>query len=207
MGEGRAFCAGGDVKSMAGRVALSFEHRTAQISEAGSISLLIRNTPKPIIATVNEVTVGAALASPQLAISEWWDVPHASRALCKGGLSEGWGGTWNISRLIGTAKARELYITGKMIETEEALTIGLVNQMGDDADLRSTPLQLAARDCRHATHRARLYQKEPDRSRKNDFSTACELEAMHLVRCTQTEDYQEALLASNEKRPPRFTGN
>jgi 2-(1,2-epoxy-1,2-dihydrophenyl)acetyl-CoA isomerase len=206
-GEGRGFCAGGDVKSMAGRSAVSFEERTALISEAGRVALLMRNTSKPIIAMVNGVAVGAGLG-----LAAACDLRVAARSarfsarFVKVGLSGDWGGSWTVSKLVGSAKARELYFTGKMIEAEEALMIGLVNQVTDDEDLRPETMELAREIAGMPRIALGYIKKNLVAAETSDFATVCELEAVHLARCSQTEDHKEAILSLNEKRAPRFTG-
>src|ERR1700679_2504619 len=61
------------------------------------------------------------------------------------GLSGDWGGTWTLTRLVGTAKARELYFMGDLIGADEALSIGMVNRVADDAELLSTTMTVARR--------------------------------------------------------------
>lgn len=207
-GSGRGFCAGGDVKAMAGRAEVSFEQRVAIVSEGGEISQLMRNTPKPVIAMVNGVAVGAGLG-----IAAACDMRIAgasarfSARFVKVGLSGDWGGTWTLPRLIGTAKARELYFTGAMIDAEEALKIGLVNRVVEDAQLLDETMVIA-RDIASNPRIALGYiKKNLIAAETSDFEAACALEALHLARCAQTQDHKEALLAFSEKRPPHFSGS
>src|ERR1700733_6996698 len=145
-GAGRGFCAGGDVKTMGGRSAKVFEERAAGILQSGRVPMLMHNTPKPIIGMINGVAVGAGLS-----MAAACDIRVAARSarfgtgFIKIGLSGDWGGTWTVTRLVGTAKARELYFLGDMIDADEALRIGLVNRVADDAALLETTMALARR--------------------------------------------------------------
>lgn len=207
-GAGKGFCAGGDVKSMAGRSVVSFEERNTIVSEAGDIAHKMRNTSKPIIAMVNGVAVGAGLG-----IAACCDMRIAGEAarfsarFVKVGLSGDWGGTWTLPRLIGTAKARELYFTGAMVEAQEALRIGLVNRVVGDAQLHEETLELAREIAANPRIALGYIKKNLIAAETSDFPTACALEAIHLARCSQTEDHKEALFAYNEKRRPVFTGH
>jgi len=207
-GAGRGFCAGGDVKAMADRSAVSFEQRVAIVSEGGEISHLIRNTPKPVIAMVNGVAVGAGLGIA--ACCDMRIAGHSARfsaRFVKVGLSGDWGATWTLPRLIGAAKARELYFTGAMIDAQEALKIGLVNRTVEDAQLLDETMAMA-RDIASSPRIALGYIKRNlIAAETSDFEAACALEALHLTRCAQTQDHREALLAFSEKRSPKFTGS
>jgi len=206
-GAGRGFCAGGDVKTMGDRNARGFEHRAAGIAQSGKIPMLMHTTPKVIIGMINGVAVGAGMA---MALA--CDMRIAARSarfgtgFIKIGLSGDWGGTWSLTRLVGTARARELYFTGDMIDADKALSIGLVNQVAEDADLRETTMALARRIA--AMPRIALgYTKHTlYAAETGDFTTVMDLEAFHQARCTQTEDHREAIAAFKEKRRPAFKG-
>jgi len=207
-GAGRGFCAGGDVKAMVGRSALSFEQRVAIVSQGGEISLLMRNTPKPIIAMVNGVAVGAGLgiaAACDMRIAG--ESARFSARFVKVGLSGDWGGTWTLPRIVGTAKARELYFTGAMIDAPEALKIGLVGRIVEDAHLLSETMLLARGIASNPKIALGYIKKNLVAAETSDFETACALEALHLARCAQTHDHAEALLAFSEKRSPNFVGS
>src|SRR3954451_18663083 len=142
-GSGRGFCAGGDVKTMAGRSARVFEERAEGIRQSNRIPMLMHTTPKVIIGMVNGVAGGAGLS-----MAAACDLRIAARSarfgtgFIKIGLPGDWGGTWTITRLIGTAKARELFFTGDIIGAEEALRIGLVNKVVDDAELQHMTMEM-----------------------------------------------------------------
>jgi 2-(1,2-epoxy-1,2-dihydrophenyl)acetyl-CoA isomerase len=206
-GAGRGFCAGGDVKTMGSRSARVFEERAAGVLQSGRIALLMHNTAKPIIGMINGVAVGAGLS-----MAAACDIRVAARSarfgtgFIKIGLSGDWGGTWTLTRLVGTAKARELFFTGDIIDAEEAYRIGLINKVVDDADLLATTMALAHRIAA-LPHVALGYTKKNLAVAETaDFVTSLETEAFNQARCSQMEDHREAVVAFKEKRKPVFTG-
>jgi 2-(1,2-epoxy-1,2-dihydrophenyl)acetyl-CoA isomerase len=206
-GAGRGFCAGGDVKTMGSRSAKVFEERAAGILQSGRVPMLMHNTAKPIIGMINGVAVGAGLG-----MAAACDVRVAARSarfgtgFIKIGLSGDWGATWTLTRLVGTAKARELFFTGDMIDADEALRIGLVNKVVDDAELLTTTMAMARRIA-SMPHLALGYTKRNlAAAETGDFISCLDMEAFNQARCSQMEDHREAVQAFKEKRKPVFTG-
>jgi 2-(1,2-epoxy-1,2-dihydrophenyl)acetyl-CoA isomerase len=207
-GAGRGFCAGGDVKTMGNRSAKVFEERAGGIQQSNRIPMLMHTTPKPIIGMINGVAVGAGLS-----MAAACDLRVAARSarfgtgFIKLGLSGDWGGTWTLTRLIGTAKCREMFFTGDMIDADEAHRIGLVNKVADDADLYETTMTMARRIA-SMPHVALGYTKKNlAAAETGDFATSLDMEAFNQARCSQMEDHREAVRAFKEKRKPLFTGN
>ena len=206
-GAGRGFCAGGDVKTMANRSARGFEERAAGIAQSGRIPMLMHNTPKVIIGMINGVAVGAGLS-----MAAACDLRIAARSarfgtgFIKIGLSGDWGGTWTLTRLVGTAKARELFFTGDMIDADEAHRIGLVNQVADDTQLLATTLTLAHRIAAMPRIALGYTKRNLAVAETGDFQTSLDMEAFNQARCSQLEDHREAVQAFKEKRKPIFQG-
>jgi 2-(1,2-epoxy-1,2-dihydrophenyl)acetyl-CoA isomerase len=195
------------VKSMGSRSAKVFEERAAGIAQSGRIPMLMHTSPKPIIGMINGVAVGAGLS-----MAAACDIRIAARSarfgtgFIKIGLSGDWGGTWTLTRLVGTAKARELFFTGDMIDAEEAHRIGLVNKVVDDGDLAAATMTLAHRIAA-MPHVALGYTKRNLAvAETGDFATSLDMEAFNQARCSQMEDHREAVQAFKEKRKPVFTG-
>jgi 2-(1,2-epoxy-1,2-dihydrophenyl)acetyl-CoA isomerase len=158
-GAGRGFCAGGDVKTMANRASQGFEERVEGLRRMHKLPLLLRALPKIVIAMVNGPAVGAGLG---LAMA--CDLRIAGRSARFGtgfagvGYSGDFGGSWSLTRLVGTAKARKLYFLGDVIDASAALSIGLVNRVVEDAGLHD--------DTRHAHRRGpasslRIHETQP----------------------------------------------
>jgi len=206
-GSGRGFSSGGDVKSMGERSAAGFEPRAAGIQFSNQIPKLMRTIPKTVIAMVNGVAVGAGL-SMALAC----DLRIAARSarfgtgFLKIGLSGDWGGTWTLTRLVGTAKARELYLLGDMIGADEALAIGMVNKVAEDTELLATTMAIARRIADLPQIAVGYTKRNLHAAETGDFQTVLDLEAFNQARCSQTEDHREAVRAFAEKRKPVFQG-
>ncbi len=206
-GAGRAFSSGGDVKSMGDRAAQGFEMRARGLQFSGSIPMAIRKHPKVVIGMVNGVAAGAGMS-----LSMACDLRIAGKsarfttAFLKIGLSGDWGGTWTLTRLVGTAKARELFLMPDMISADEALKLGIVNRLAEDADLRSATMDIARRiadmpPVAVAAIKRNLFSAETD-----SFAETLDKEAYNQARCSQTEDHREAVAAFKEKRKPVFKG-
>jgi 2-(1,2-epoxy-1,2-dihydrophenyl)acetyl-CoA isomerase len=206
-GAGRAFCSGGDVKGMGERAAAGYEARARGIQFSNSIPMAMRRHPKVIIGMVNGVAAGAGMS-----LSLACDMRVAGRsarfttAFLKIGLSGDWGGTWTLTRLVSTAKARELYFLSDMISAEEAAGLGIVNRVVDDDALLGTTMDMARRIAAMppvavAGAKRNLFSAETD-----SFATTLDMESYNQARCSQTEDHREAVAAFKEKRRPVFRG-
>jgi 2-(1,2-epoxy-1,2-dihydrophenyl)acetyl-CoA isomerase len=206
-GAGRGFCAGGDVKSMADRNARGFEHRAAGIRQSGQIALQMTQTPKVIIGMINGVAVGAGLSMAlacdmRLAASS----ARFGTGFTKIGLSGDWGGSWTLTKLVGTAKARELFFTGDMIDAAEAQSIGMVNRVVADAELQHATMELARKIAAMPRLALAYSKRNLNASETVTFPELLDLEAFNQARCSQSEDHREAVQAFKEKRRPTFSG-
>src|SRR5438067_6666318 len=146
-GAGRAFCAGGDVKRMAEEpIARSTQEDVARLRGRMEVSRLLHEIPKPTIAMVNGAAAGAGLA---MALA--CDMRFAGQsarfvtAFAKVGFSGDFGGSYFLSKLVGTGKARELYYTAEPVDAAQALALGLVNRVVPDGTLAEVTMEFAAR--------------------------------------------------------------
>jgi len=145
-GAGRAFCAGGDVKDMAegGGERRSAAEATTHLRSRMEVSRILHELPKPTIAMINGPAAGAGLA---LALACDLRIAGTSArlvtAFVKVGFSGDFGGSYFLTRLVGTAKARELYFTGRPVDADEALSLGLVNRVVPDKELAGVTMELA----------------------------------------------------------------
>ncbi|MGH9086725.1 MAG: enoyl-CoA hydratase [Acidimicrobiales bacterium] len=213
-GAGTAFCAGGDVKEMAGSSAAGMwgggslagaAHRQRLNQRATSGRLW--QMPKPTIAAVGGPAAGAGLS---LALS--CDLRYASTgavlttAFAKVGLAGDYGGTWLLTRLVGTAKARELYYFSERLGAEEAVRLGLVHDVFE-ADALEGEVMTRAHQLAEGPAVAYRYMKENlNRAINGELVECMDLEVTHHFATARTEDHQEAARAFVEKRAPRFQG-
>jgi 2-(1,2-epoxy-1,2-dihydrophenyl)acetyl-CoA isomerase len=206
-GAGRAFSSGGDVKSMGERSARGYEARARGIQFSNSIPMAMRKHPKVIIGMVNGVAAGAGMS-----MSLACDLRIAGKsarfttAFLKIGLSGDWGGTWTLTRLVGTAKARELFLLPDMVPADEALKLGIVNRVVEDADLRSATMEIARRIADMPQVAVAGIKRNLFAAETESFASVLDHEAFNQARCSQTEDHREAVAAFKEKRKPVFKG-
>ena len=207
-GAGRGFCAGGDVKGMAeGSSQLGVPDAVQRLRGRMEVSRLLHEIPKPTIAMVNGPAAGAGLA---MALA--CDLRVASEsarfitAFVKVGFSGDFGGSYFLSKLIGTGKARELYYTGESMDASQALALGVVNEVVPDFELLDTTMALARRLADGPRVALGLMKRNFNAAEYGSLSELLDLEALHQVQTSKTEDHQEAARAFVEKRPPIFKG-
>ncbi len=167
----------------------------------------MRNCPKVIIAAINGPVAGAGLG---LALA--CDLRVAAKsarfgtAFVRIGYSGDYGGTWSLTRLVGTAKARELYLLGDVIDAEEAHRLGMVNRLVEDERLKEEAMAMARRIADGPRVALTYIKKNLFAAETEPFQTVLDLEAEHQARCAFTEDHKEAVAAFVEKRRPVFKG-
>jgi enoyl-CoA hydratase/carnithine racemase len=208
VGAGRAFCSGGDTKRMAedGRLP-SPEERKRALRGEHEIPAALHRLPKPTLAALSGPAAGAGLAlalACDLRIAA--ESAFVTTAYARLGLSGDYGGSWFLSRLVGTAKARELYFTADRIDARECERIGLVNRVVPDAELPKEALAWAKRIAAGPPIALRLMKDNLNRAQTEPLEALLELEAERMVEGAQTEDYLEAVAAFSEKRAPLFKG-
>ncbi len=205
-----AFCAGGDVKAMAEDKefhAGPMEQRAQTLRGLMECSRWLHEMPKPTIAMVNGAAAGAGLSMAMAC-----DMRIAGQsakfttAFARVGYSGDFGGSYFLTRLVGTAKARELYFTAAKIDADEALGLGLVNKVTADADLHATTLEMAENLAAGPTVAYRYMKRNMNAALGLSLSQVMDMEALHHTRTGETEDHREAARAFVEKRPPVFKG-
>jgi 2-(1,2-epoxy-1,2-dihydrophenyl)acetyl-CoA isomerase len=207
-GAGRAFCAGGDVKSMAeGGERRSPAEATAHLRSRMEVSRILHELPKPTIAMINGPAAGAGLA---FALACDLRIAGASArlvtAFVRVGFSGDFGGSYFLTRLVGTAKARELYFTGRPVDAEEALSLGLVNRLVPDDQLATVTMELAQSLAHGPAIALSLMKRNMNCAESGGLAELLDMEAAHQVRTGRTEDHREAAKAFVEKRAPIFRG-
>jgi 2-(1,2-epoxy-1,2-dihydrophenyl)acetyl-CoA isomerase len=209
-GAGGAFCAGGDVKGFAART----EHRDGfdrrlQLQQYAHQQTALRlwRMPKPTIAVLPGAAAGAGL-SLALACDLRYAADSAllTTAFAQVGLAGDFGGTWFLTQLVGTARARELYYFSERLGADQAERLGLVNAVFPAERLQEEAM-VRARRLADGPRLAYRYMKENlNRAVQGDVVECLDLEAVHHLRTFDTDDHREAARAFVEKRPANFTG-
>ena len=212
-GAGRGFCAGGDITAMrdrnegGGGPAPSIEERVAGLRRGEEASRMLHEMPKVTIAAVNGPAAGAGLSVAMACdIRIASDAARLGTAFAKVGFSGDYGGTWSLTRLVGSAKARELYFLADIIGADEALRIGLVNRVVPAASFRDEVHSLASRIANGPTVAYSYMKANLNAAITHEFSELLDREAWGQTMTGRTEDHREAVKAFLEKRPPTFKG-
>ena len=212
-GAGRAFCAGGDVKGMAEAPrgertsAPSLTGNVENLRRQEEISRLLYEMPKPTIAALNGHAVGAGLSvalSADLRIAS--EQAKLGTAFARVGFSGDFGGTWLLQRLVGPAKAKELYFLGEILNAEQALALGLVTKVVPHDSLMDEAMALAHRLAAGPTLALGRMKDNFAFGATNTFGDTLTREAHNMTLSGGTEDHKNAARAFVEKREPVFTG-
>ena len=209
-GAGRGFCAGGDVKAMAeGResAGTTLEEKAQGLRSRMEVSRWLHEMPKPTIAMVRGAAAGAGLSlalACDLRVAG--DSARFATAFARVGYSGDFGGSWFLTQLVGTAKARELYLTADIVDAQQALALGIVNRVVPDVRLEDETMALAARLARGPRIAYRYMKRNFNAAESGTLKDLLDLEAWHHTRCGMTEDHREAAKAFVEKREPVFRG-
>src|SRR5271170_2748672 len=207
-GAGRAFCAGGDVKSMAGgSVERNMDEAVTHLRGRMEVSRLLHEIPKPTIAMVNGPAAGAGMS---LALA--CDLRIAGKsarfvtAFANIGFSGDFGGSYFLSKLLGTGKARELYYTAEPLDAAQALALGVVNRVVADSDLVETTMGLARKFAKGPRIALALMKQNFNAAETGTLAQLLDLESRRQIETGRTDDHKEAARAFLEKRAPFFTG-
>ncbi len=212
-GAGGAFCAGGDVKGMAQRnesgEAEPIDQAIArQRRNQRAISGLLHSMPKPTIAAIPGAAAGAGLSIALACdLRVMADSAFMTTAFAKVGFSGDYGGTYFLTKLVGAAKAREMYFLSDRVDAAEALRLGLANRVVPADALLAEAQALAVRLA--AGPRVALAYMKENLNRAfsgGDMDDCLDLEATHHVHCGLTDDHKDAARAFVEKRAPLFKG-
>lgn len=205
-GAGRGFCSGADLADATeSGQPVDFGHILR--STYNPLITRMRCLPKPIIAAVNGVAAGAGM-SLVLACDLRLAAESASflQAFVKIGLVPDSGSTWLLPRLVGLTRAMDLMLSGRKVNAQEALAMGLVNRVVPDADFADTTAALA-RDYASAPTRAIGYIKQAvEYALDHSLEAVLEKEAVLQELAGKTADHAEGTAAFLEKRPPQFKG-
>lgn len=205
-GEGRAFCAGDDLKETAKGHGGIAEIRQF-VRDIQQVTVDIKTMRKPVIAAVHGYALGGgcelALGCDLIVAAEdaRFGFPETGVGLFVTG-----GVTHFLPRAVGLAKAKELIMTGEYIDGREAARLGLVNRAVPKDEVPATAEALAKKIMGKAPLGIELAKTALEAGVQTDLTTAMALETEGTITCFLSEDAQEAAQAFVEKRPPRFSG-
>ena len=207
-GAGDAFCSGGDLSTVEPDDSVPVYERKAFLTDrVHRIAYALEDLDKPVVAAVNGVAVGAGMDMALMCDMRFMArSARMSEGYVKVGLVPGDGGAYWLPRLVGTAKAMELLLTGDFVDAEEALRIGLVNRIHDDENLMQETLAFAERLATGPPLITRMIKRAVYQSARSDLRTSLDLISSHMAVVQSTHDHKEAFNARREGRPPRFEG-
>lgn len=205
-GAGRAFCAGADVKYLTQLIETRSLDEAVALVEAGRrVAAAIRGMTKPVIAAINGPAAGGganlALACDLRIASENASIGQTFNRI---GLHPDWGGTYTVPRLVGPARAAELFFFAEMVPAAEAERIGLINRVVPQDELMPTARDWATRLARKPALPLRLAKEAIQRSLASTFDEMLDYETAAQTACFESSDALEGVRAFVEKREPRF---
>lgn len=206
---GNSFCAGADTGQLAGNAQKTpLEARDRMSAVAHKLVRTVSRLQKPVIAAVNGAAVGGGMD-----ISLMCDVRIASASArfaetyAKVGLLPGVGGAWFLPRIVGTATALDLFWTGRWVDAEEALSLGIVNRVYADDEFAEAARSYATQVAAAAPLSVRSIKKLVYQGLQTGLDVHLDALAAELAIVRTSDDHKEALAAMKEKRAPRFKGS
>ena len=215
-GAGRGFCAGGDVKMMfqqneakgAGAEGAGLENMAYDIRKMMETCELLHEMPKPTIAMLRGPTAGGGMG-----IALACDLRFAAddlimtTAFALVGVSGDSSCSYFLTQLVGPAKAKELFFTAKQLNAQQALEVGLVNQVVSGDELEEKTLKITNQLANGPTIAFNYIKRNINAAAAGTaLKEVLNLEALHMVRTMGTEDHKRAAKAFVEKRQPTFEG-
>jgi 2-(1,2-epoxy-1,2-dihydrophenyl)acetyl-CoA isomerase len=220
-GTGSAFCTGADIRTMGApdpgdAIAREFgetplwqaaEARTDRLKHMASASLLLHAMGKPTIAKLRGPAAGMgfsmALACDfRIAADNAYFISSFARI----GTSGDYGGSYFLTQLVGPSRAKEVYMFSDRVPAAQALALGMVNRLVADDELDAATDAFALRLAQGPAMAYRYIKQNIHAAANRSAEEVFDLEARNMIRCRLSEDCQEALLAFQQKREPRFEG-
>jgi enoyl-CoA hydratase/carnithine racemase len=203
-GGGKVFAAGADIKEMAD---MSYADMAARAGALSSAFDAIARIPKPAVAAINGFALGGGC---ELALACDWRVVAQDAKLgqpeMKLGVIPGAGGTQRLSRLIGPARAKDVVFSGRMVEAEEALRIGLADRVVPAAEVYEQAVAMVRPYVGGPAQALRAAKLAIDGGLSRDLASGLAWESELFASLFATEDKREGMAAFVEKRKPTFTG-
>ncbi|MDT0203937.1 enoyl-CoA hydratase-related protein [Nocardioides sp. AE5] len=207
-GAGSAFCSGGDLGWLAAEPDASVDQLRARMLPFYRAWLSIRRLEVPTIAAINGPAIGAGLC-----VALACDIRYAADTARMGapfvhlGLHPGMASTYLFDDVVGRAVARDLLLTGRIVDAEEAMRLGLVSQVIAADGFDDAVLEAASRVAAAAPVATRLTKLALAGAGHRDLESALQWEALAQPVTMATADLHEGIAAAKEKRTPRFSGS
>jgi enoyl-CoA hydratase len=199
----KAFIAGADISEFAGMTA----HAQKLVMQTMRVFNVAEDFPKPVIAAINGFCLGGGC---ELALA--CDLRIASVKAKLGqpeinlGIIPGGGGTQRLTRLVGEGKSMELILTGKVISADEALAIGLVNEVVAPEELMRRVMEVAQQIAAKSPIALQAAKEAVKTAARANLRAGLEREIDLFALCFASEDKEEGVQAFLEKRTPEFKG-
>ena len=206
-GEGTAFCSGGNTGWIASEPEAEVDHLRSRMMAFYRAWLSIRELEVPTIAAVNGHAIGAGLC-----VALACDIRYAAAGARLGapflklGMHPGMAATYLLPQVVGDANARELLLTGRTVEAEEARQLGLVSRVFDATEFDARVDEIATGVAATAPIPSRYTKVALRDGGHRDFESCVQWEALAQPVTLATADLQEGIAAAREKRPPQFRG-
>ena len=204
-GAGKAFCSGGDIVEMCDRVDQTPEQRKNEIYQrVQRIPLALEDLDKPVIAVVNGVATGAGLDLALMCDMRFAAAgARFAETYLKVGLVPGAGGTHFLPRLVGTAKALEMFLTAEFVDSGEALALGLVNKVFPDDTLQAEVEKIVAKIVAGPSWAMRATKRAIYQGMRSDLRTNLDLISSHYAVATSLPEHRDAVSAFAGNRTSR----
>lgn len=193
-GEGqKAFSAGADIEYMSD---ISADDSVEYAKLGQLLTATVELVKQPTIAAINGFALGGGCElamSCDIRIAA--DISKLGQPEVSIGIPPGWGGTQRLMRIVGIAKAKELVYTGKMIKADEALKIGLVNEVVPLADLAAAAEAMAAQIATNSVMGVRMSKVAINKGRNADLDTGLSIELLAWRNCFTHPDRKERMTA------------
>ena len=198
------FAAGADIKEMAD---LSYQDMLAASAGLQDSFTAVARIPQPTIAAVEGYALGGGC---ELALCCDLRIAGAGAKLGQPetllGIIPGAGGTQRLPRLVGVSRAKDLVLTGRIVDADEALSIGLVNQVVDAGTAAAAAAELAGRLAAGAPLALRAAKEAIDHGLDVDLVTGLDIERVRFASLFATDDQKIGMAAFLAKSKPDFTG-